>query len=204
MKKRILSVALCLCMMLTLIPAEAIAAEWKDIPPESDQPSTPDIGLGDSDSNPPTEESEPDGSQDTDTPRTGTNSGTCGDNLTWELSDDGTLTISGTGDMDYYYVGSGPFAPWKPYISDIKSIIIEEGVTSIGGGAFYLNDRATSVTIPSTVTSIGNFAFEGSGLKSISIPDSVTYIGIEAFASTGITEITIPSGVMVIDRKSVV
>ena len=200
MKKRILSVALCLCMMLTLIPAEAIAAEWKDIPPESDQPSTPDIGLGDSDSNPPTEESEPDGSQDTDTPRTGTNSGTCGDNLTWELSDDGTLTISGTGDMDYYYVGSGPFAPWKPYISDIKSIIIEEGVTSIGGGAFYLNDRATSVTIPSTVTSIGNFAFEGSGLKSISIPDSVTYIGIEAFASTGITEITIPSGVMVISE----
>lgn len=120
---------LAVCMVLTLLPVEAVAAELRDIMPESEQPLVSDDGLGDADGTPPAEDLESDGSLDTGTPRTVTNSGTCGKNLTWELSDDGTLTISGTGDMDYYYVASGPFAPWKPYISDIKNIIIEEGVS---------------------------------------------------------------------------
>ena len=78
-------------------------------------------------------------------------SGRCGANLTWMLDDDGTLTISGTGDMyDYYY--DSPF--YKN--SSIKSVIIENGITSIGTTAFMQCDSLESVTIPDSVTSIGN------------------------------------------------
>ncbi len=101
-----------------------------------------------------------------------TASGTCGENLTWELTDDGTLTISGIGDMtDIYYD-----------ISSISKVIINEGVTSIGDSAFAFCTSLTSITIPDSVTSIGDHAFESSGLTSITIPDSVTSIGYEAFA----------------------
>ena len=59
-------------------------------------------------------------------------SGTCGDNLTWTLTDDGTLTISGTGEMDVYWWD----LPWNDYNDDICRVIIEDGVTSIAGSAF--------------------------------------------------------------------
>lgn len=198
MKKRILLVALCLCMMLTLLPAEAIAAEWQDIPPESDQPLALDIGLGELESNPPTEESEPDGSQDTDAPRTGTNSGTCGDNLTWELSDDGTLTISGTGNMEDYReknYTTGSTSPWFAYAPNIKGVVLEEGVTSIGNYAFYDCTNLVSATIPEGVTRIGERAFSYCGnLTSVNIPNGVTYIGFWAFSNCrNLTNVTIPA-----------
>ena len=99
-------------------------------------------------------------------------SGTCGDNVTWTLSDDGTLTISGTGDMD-----SSDFSRY-----DIKSVIIENGVTSIGNAAFQLCSKLTSIEIPNSVTSIGDRAFQlCNDLTSIEIPDSVTSIGNAAF-----------------------
>ena len=85
-------------------------------------------------------------------------SGTCGaegdgSNLTWTLDSDGVLTISGSGDMHGY----GPSgAPWH---GRVKSAVIAEGVTSIGGFAFYDCTSLTSVTIPDSVTSIGDVAF---------------------------------------------
>ncbi|MDD7424468.1 MAG: leucine-rich repeat domain-containing protein, partial [Candidatus Methanomethylophilaceae archaeon] len=107
-----------------------------------------------------------------------TASGTCGDNLTWELND-GTLTISGTGSMKDYGWGN---APWYPYEAEIKSTIIGDGVTSIGKYAFYGCTGLTSVTIPNGVTSIGDYAFYGcTGLTSVTIPNSVTSIGDYAF-----------------------
>ena len=112
-------------------------------------------------------------------------SGTCGaqgDNLTWTVTDDGTLTISGTGAMENY--SDGYFAPWW-YAYDVEyyvnNVIIEYGVTSIGDDAFRWFE-IESVTIPNSVTSIGDYAFEGcSSLTSITIPDSVTRIGDSAF-----------------------
>ena len=87
------------------------------------------------------------------------NSGTCGDNVTWRLSDDGVLTISGTGVMaDYNYYDNR--APWNSVRSQVKSVVIERGVTSIGDSAFY-DCSLTSVTIPDSVTSIGWVAFSG-------------------------------------------
>ena len=114
-------------------------------------------------------------------------SGTCGANLTWTLSDEGVLTISGTGAMEdffYYYgaMGAEPATPWKDNLSAIKSIVIESGVTSIGNFAFMGCSNLTSVTIPNSVTSIGDYAFEDcSSLTSVTIPNSVTSIGSGAF-----------------------
>ena len=106
-------------------------------------------------------------------------SGTCGPNLTWNLTD-GILTISGTGEMtDFSYPDYGP---WYSLSSSITSVVINDGVTSIGKSAFSGCTGLTSVTIGNSVTSIGESAFSGcTGLTSVNIPNSVTSIGSYAF-----------------------
>ena len=81
--------------------------------------------------------------------------------------------------------------------SGLTSIVIPAGVTSIGNSAFYKCSGLTSIVIPDSVTSIGNSAFYGcSGLTSIIIPDGVTSIGGQTFCGcSGLTSITIPDGV---------
>ena len=112
--------------------------------------------------------------------------------ITWTLSDDGTLTISGTDIPDYYKYNASPWC----YNREIKKVVIVDGVTSIGNYAFYACDGLTSVTIPNSVTSIGNEAFRGcGGLTSITIPNSVTSIGNEAFRGcNGLTSIIVEGG----------
>ena len=107
-------------------------------------------------------------------------SGSCGNNLTYSLDSQGTLTISGTGSM--YNWSSYSSVPWYPERGSIKSVVISNGVTSIGAKAFYDCDSLTSITIPDSVTSIGYDAFYGcSSLTSITISDGVTSIGSYAF-----------------------
>ena len=84
-------------------------------------------------------------------------SGECGDNLTWKLTDDGTITISDTGAMRDYKRGN---APWYEKRESILKIEIENGVTSIGESAFWGCTGLTSISIPDSVTSIGDSAFE--------------------------------------------
>ena len=118
------------------------------------------------------------------------------DNLTWKLYEDGTLNISGTGAMKNYTDYSSNQSP--VFDNDtIKSVVIEDGVTSIGNSAFWSCGGLISVTIPDSVTSIGNFAFSGCvGLTNITIPNSVTCIGMKAFGGcSGLTSITIPNSV---------
>ena len=124
--------------------------------------------------------------------------GTCGENLTWTLDGDGTLTISGTGKMkDYYPSNNDTTAPWGENRSLIKSVVISDGVTSIGYGAFYNCSSLTSVTIPDSVTSIGSGAFENcSSLTSVTIGNGVTSIGYSAFyRCSSLTSVTIPDSV---------
>ena len=123
-------------------------------------------------------------------------SGWCGDNLTWELTD-GVLTISGTGAMTDYSSSSSSRAQWYSNRSSIKSVVIEDGVTNIGDYAFYDCYGLNSVTIPYSVTSIGRAAFiVCTGLTSVTIPGSVTSIGSSAFyGCKGLTSITIPNSV---------
>lgn len=112
------------------------------------------------------------------------------------LSDDGTLTISGT-DMPNYNVGYNGNAPWHSQREEIKKIVIKKGVTNIGDYAFFDCVNLKSITIPNTVTSIGKYAFESClSFTTISIPNSVTSIGIEAFAyCKSLSSITIPNSV---------
>lgn len=127
-------------------------------------------------------------------------SGTWGDanELTWSLTD-GALSITGTGAMetaDNY----GKY-PWAEYCSDVTSITIDEGVTSVAPYAFgrhYDNQtnsysNVETVTLPSTLKSIGDQAFKGctgDDFKSIVIPASVTSIGADAFyGCTGVTDV---------------
>ena len=125
-------------------------------------------------------------------------------NINWNLSDDGTLTISGTGDMpDYfYYLFSGyerynSPSPWYNDRDKINKVVIKDGLTSIGDFAFYECRNITSVTIPNSVTSIGEYAFWScASLTSVIIPNSVTSIGNCAFAyCRSLTSVTIPNSV---------
>ena len=84
--------------------------------------------------------------------------GTCGENVTWKLDENGTLTISGKGDMKNYKMESN-YAPWKNRDGMIKSAVIEDGVTSVGNYAFFYCRSLTSVKVPVSVGSIGNYAF---------------------------------------------
>ena len=93
-------------------------------------------------------------------------SGECGryssDDLTWVLTGDGTLTISGSGEMAYYSMDNSrrTTAPWVAYWEQITAIVLEPGVTSVGGTAFSACSNVLSVSIPSTVTYIDSSAFE--------------------------------------------
>jgi hypothetical protein len=145
-------------------------------------------------------------------------SGTCGDNLTWTLTDDGLLTISGEGEMaDYKKPADIPWYSLKNKIqtvdiqadvtnigdytfygcSSLTSIAIPEGVTSIGVYAFAYCEGLTSITLPENVTSIGNYVFyECSSLTNITIPDTVTSIGNSAFyRCSSLTSVAIPDSV---------
>ena len=105
--------------------------------------------------------------------------GKCGKNVTYSFdAETGVLTISGEGDMENYNYENNPF--YKK--SNIKTVIIKNGVTSIGDWVFYNCSSLTSITIPNSVTSIGNWVFRDcTSLTSVAIPTSVTSIGDGVF-----------------------
>ena len=119
--------------------------------------------------------------------------GECGDNVTYSLdTSTGVLTISGTGEMTDYSTDS-PFY----YNSSVKTVIIENGVTSIGKHAFQGCASLISITILNSVTSIGDSAFYNcTSLTNITIPNSVTSISRHTFCNcTSLKSVTIPNSV---------
>ena len=121
--------------------------------------------------------------------------GTCGadgDNLTWDLTD-GVLTISGTGAMADYEWGG----PWYANRESITSLIIGDGVTSIGDCAFGDCSVLATIELPNSLESIGVYAFaKCSGLTSVTIPNSVTSIEDYAFYyCTALASVTLGEGV---------
>ena len=120
----------------------------------------------------------------------------CGENLTWAIAD-GVLTVSGTGPMFNFgsEYGSWDNVPWIE--EEYTSVVIEDGVTSIGNCAFYCSPM-TSVSIPDSVTSIGNYAFYFcSDLAALDLPDALTSVGDNAFAWCGMAEVTVPGSLKV-------
>ena len=149
MKKRWFSLLLALCMVLTLLPFGAAAAEIVD-------------------------------------------SGKCGENVSWSLDSSGVLTVFGTGEMENYLAKSAPFYGDH----QVRKIVIDSGVTSVGNCAFY-GCQASDVTLADSVERIGSDAFENCvNLKSPLIPEHVSYIGMQAFnGCSSIEYLLIPDSV---------
>ncbi len=107
-------------------------------------------------------------------------SGDCGEQITWTLDSEGTLTISGEGDIPQFET------PWFDYKNDIKSVLIEEGVTNIVWGAFFGLTNITSVTIPASVSDISYYSFPGcSSLTALHVdPDNAEYISVDGVLYT--------------------
>ena len=124
-------------------------------------------------------------------------SGSCSDAITWKLSSDGVLTLTGTGATPDYKTEP---SPWYSYKDNITSAIISDGITGIGISTFHACTNMTSVIIPDSVTSIGDYAFYFcNNLKNITIPDGVTKIGDSAFRECWkLTSVTIPDSVVTI------
>lgn len=123
-------------------------------------------------------------------------SGKCGKNVSYSISDDGVLTISGTGAMNNFtYERDISDCPWHGVRYALKKIVVKEGVTSIGSYAFSFDLSVTDVTLPSSLKAIGNDAFLGChGLTSVVIPEGVTSIGAYAFwRCTSLQTITVPA-----------
>ena len=117
-----------------------------------------------------------------------TANGTCGINVTWELTNTGILMIKGTGAITD---NSG----WSSYKASIVEVQIGEGITEIGESAFENVGTITKVTLPSTLTTIGGWAFQYTSITAINIPESVTDIGKNAFCYTKLTSVVIPGSI---------
>ena len=180
MLKRGLSILLTAVMLLSCLPAAALAASD---PTPSDPPALSLPASGEEGDALPEAET----SEDTAAP--------CGENLTWVYDRESkTLTITGAGPMtDFKTVKS---VPWAAYIAEIEQVVIEDGATSVGSRAFTYAESLQSVTLPDTLTALGAYAFyQCTALQTVELPDSVASLGFKSFyGCTALTEINIPLG----------
>lgn len=160
--------------------------------------------------------------------------GVCGTNLAWELNNDGVLTISGFGDMDDYPFVSEKLAdsytvssaPWGNYTIAIRSLVVENGVTSIGDYAFQHCQSLSSLSIPKSLVNYGEGAFyncdsiqsfdipygirtvpekmffDCNGLQRLSIPSTVTTIEESAFSYAAIQSVSLPDSLTTIEAHA--
>ena len=152
---------------------------------------------------------------------TAATSGDFGENncLHWEVStgvlSGKTLTISGTGAMPDFDFPNGNLAPWWNYEAlgmltsfgnfklegELKKVVIKDGVTNVGDYALFCLPAATQITLPESVMSIGRYGIAMcSKLTGLSIPKSVTEIGDFGLAGDGLTAVTLPDGLQSLGR----
>ncbi len=221
MKKRVLSLALCLVLVVGLfsgLTVNASASKIDDLKKEiaeklikekieqlKEEFEIPDL--------------------DTDAIlssfMTAATSGDFGENncLHWEVStgvlSGKTLTISGTGVMPDFNFPEGNLAPWWNYEAlgmltsfgnfklegELKKVVIKDGVTNVGSYALFCLPAATQVTLPDSVTRIGRYGIAMcSKLTGMSIPKGVTEIGDFGLAGDGLTAVTLPDGLQSLGR----
>lgn len=221
MKKRVLSLALCLVLVVGLfsgLTVSASASKLDDLKKEiaeklikekieqlKEEFEIPDL--------------------DTDAIlssfATAATSGDFGENncLHWEVStgvlSGKTLTISGTGVMPDFNFPEGNLAPWWNYEAlgmltsfgnfklegELKKVVIKDGVTNVGSYALFCLPAATQVTLPDSVTRIGRYGIAMcSKLTGMSIPKGVTEIGDFGLAGDGLTAVTLPDGLQSLGR----
>lgn len=128
-------------------------------------------------------------------------SGSCGTFLEWTLSGD-VLTISGSGDMADY--SDSKLAPWYPYADDIKTISLPSGLLSIGDFAFYGCSNLTNINIPEKVIDIGEYAFaQCTGMLQVHLGSSMEKLGEGAFqCCESLTSIVFPQSLQEIGPKA--
>lgn len=120
--------------------------------------------------------------------------GTCGENVAWELSADGTLTISGSGAMDDLENNSAQ--PWYTYRNEITAIVVKGTVTHVGARSFRWLENVTGITLEEGVLTVGDYAMESCGnLTTLSLPESLTTLGAGALGNTGLPELVLPDGI---------
>ena len=134
-----------------------------------------------------------------------------GKNLTWTLDSDGVLVIEGQGKMkdwtgeesDPYYSDSKS-TDWHIYKEDINSVIIQNGVMSIGYGAFEGCSGLSAITLPNALTYIGKYSFLGcSNLINIALPDALASIGGSAFQGcSSLSSIDFPDSLANIEERA--
>lgn len=126
--------------------------------------------------------------------------GTCGNGISWKLTD-GTLTISGNGEMNDFSSSQRP--SWDVYKDDITKVIIETGVTNVGGYAFENYTNLRQVELAEGIEIIGSTAFSGcEGIGLLTLPQSIREIGSNAFYGLGISALTIPEGLETISTAA--
>ena len=157
--KKTLCALLALCLMLTLLPFGALAADV---------------------------------------------SGEYGDGLRWTLTADGTLTITGAGAMPDYtqeelfmdeHIDQKAPVPWQAYDADLRAVVIGEGITRVGDYTFMNCRNVANVTLPSTLRSIGKYAFSFCAAETIALPNGLQEIGDRAFVGADLREIIVPATV---------
>ena len=152
---------------------------------------------------------------------TAATSGDFGENncLHWEVStgvlSGKTLTISGTGAMPDFDFPNGNLAPWWNYEAlgmltsfgnfklegELKKVVIKDGVTNVSNYALFFLPAATQITLPESVTSIGRYGIAlCSKLNGISLPRAVTAIGDFGLAGNSFTAVSLPDGLQALGR----
>lgn len=132
-------------------------------------------------------------------------SGSLGKNITWTLegsSDSGyTIRISGSGDTpDYDYTSD---IPWYSHINEIKSVIVEDGITGLGKSSFYKSTSIQSVKLADSVRSIGEMCFFRNGsLEKIELGNGLTSIGEAAFSVSNLKKVSLPIGITHIESDT--
>lgn len=121
-------------------------------------------------------------------------SGNCTDTVRWILDSKGTLTIEGSGEMGI--IG------WYDYRDDIKSIIIEDGITTISEHAFMNCEKLTNIEMSSSIKEIQSYAMYNTAIDKIDIPYGVEKIDQCAFSRTKLEEVYIPNSVTDISNEA--
>ena len=121
--------------------------------------------------------------------------GSCGDNATWSYDTESkTLTISGTGEFEPINEETAKRA---------QNVVIEDGITAVPPRAFINYRYVTQVTLPDSITKVGENAFSSCKFTNITLPDGVTQIGARAFKGCqSLKKVTLPNGVTQIGRET--
>ena len=120
-------------------------------------------------------------------------SGTWGNNITWVITQDGALVISGEGEVEETYTSN---YPWYAYAAQIKNVIFEEGVNNVPASIFDYNYTSLTSAEIKSVKVIGDYAFASCfALVDVTLPGSLESIGDGAFSDTAIASVELPDGV---------